>query len=347
MKILLLSDLHIGYRQYNKIEREKDILNAFKTVIMEEKDNTDIMIIAGDLIHHKDLTAAQWIELREVLSLYGKPIYAIEGNHDIAKFHDVGWLKVLNDDGLITLMNDSDTYFEGDIAIHALNWAGKIIPQMIPEPTPLKFNIFVCHGGIVGKINKDIGEIDKDVLDAMMPKYDLIVTGHYHFAYNIDKLYNPGGLEITSFAEVDKDKGYYVYDTKTRKATFKPYKGKRNFVVIETDIDGIDDLKKYDGDVLRVIVTDTAERFIDVNKSLLMKKIAEKSGALYVKVDMINKGINIKNIVGEVKDIYEDVLVEILSKDEVNYFNMLIDEFESGNDIDNVMREWYDKRNRD
>ncbi|MFX0120791.1 MAG: exonuclease SbcCD subunit D [Candidatus Hodarchaeota archaeon] len=56
----------------------------------------------------------------------------------------------------------------------------------------------------------------------MLPleQVDLAVFGHIHTAQIRGKLLVPGSLERVDFGEVKEDKGFYVYDTKTKKIDF-------------------------------------------------------------------------------------------------------------------------------
>ena len=344
MKIVLISDLHIGYKQYNKKEREADIINAFQNVINQEQPSSDAMIIAGDLLHRKDITANQWLLLKDILSKYKHPIYAIEGNHDIVR-GDNSWLKVLEVEGIIKMLDEPVLLSKDKIAIQGLNWIGKISLSDLPKPKPNYLNIFVCHGGIMGKVHEGMGEIDKSLLDEMNKRYDLIVTGHYHFSYNVGNLYNSGGLEVMSWSEVGKDKGYYVYDTDTKTTEFKPYASSRKFIRKEISLKDIESLGKFEGDILHIVVSDTADKLLEVNKNMLIEQILTITKALFVKIDIVNIGIDIKDIAGEINDVYTAVQSEVMDKVDISYFDRLIDDLSNDNSIDKNMREWYDRKN--
>ncbi|MFX1336298.1 MAG: exonuclease SbcCD subunit D [Promethearchaeota archaeon] len=53
-----------------------------------------------------------------------------------------------------------------------------------------------------------------------LEQVDLAVFGHIHTAQIRGKLLVPGSLERVDFGEVKEDKGFYVYDTKTKKIDF-------------------------------------------------------------------------------------------------------------------------------
>ena len=49
MKVAIISDLHLGFRQYGSMEREEDFYRQFFNVCKEIKEHKpEIVIIAGD-----------------------------------------------------------------------------------------------------------------------------------------------------------------------------------------------------------------------------------------------------------------------------------------------------------
>ena len=52
MLISHISDIHLGYSQFNLIEREQDIYDAFEeTVDKSISEHADLVILAGDIFH--------------------------------------------------------------------------------------------------------------------------------------------------------------------------------------------------------------------------------------------------------------------------------------------------------
>lgn len=82
------SDAHLGYKQYNLIERLEDYGKAFNkciSLIIEQKP--DFVIFTGDLFEHYNPSPP---ELRQAVAILNKlkvnniPIYVIAGNHDVS-----------------------------------------------------------------------------------------------------------------------------------------------------------------------------------------------------------------------------------------------------------------------
>ena len=85
MKILHLSDLHIGKRvnDFSMLEDQEYILNKILTIIDEEKP--EVIIIAGD-VYDKSVPSAEAVQLFDefLVSLSERKlkIFIISGNHD-------------------------------------------------------------------------------------------------------------------------------------------------------------------------------------------------------------------------------------------------------------------------
>lgn len=86
MKLLHTSDWHLGKRLLNKDRFEEQQSVMKEITIIAEKENVDIIIIAGDLFDtYSPSNAAQRLlyETLQNLSHFGKrPVIAIAGNHD-------------------------------------------------------------------------------------------------------------------------------------------------------------------------------------------------------------------------------------------------------------------------
>ena len=83
MKIAIISDLHLGFRQYGSMDRENDFYNQFHKVCDEiNKCNSDIVIIAGDLFDKPNPSPAAINAYRDGISkLNADIVCSIKGNH--------------------------------------------------------------------------------------------------------------------------------------------------------------------------------------------------------------------------------------------------------------------------
>ena len=92
VRIAHFADTHIGYRQYNLDEREKDIYDALDEIgdrILEE--HADIVVHSGDLFDSPRPTPQAYRAFKKFLAkLDGKvKVFAVLGDHDRPKIRGV------------------------------------------------------------------------------------------------------------------------------------------------------------------------------------------------------------------------------------------------------------------
>jgi DNA repair exonuclease SbcCD nuclease subunit len=101
MKIVHLADLHLGYRQYNRVTsqglnwREADVFHAFRSAVSKITEiNPDLILIAGDMFHQvRPTNLCIQHTFRTLLDLRKKtqaPVVIIGGNHDSPRSIDTG-----------------------------------------------------------------------------------------------------------------------------------------------------------------------------------------------------------------------------------------------------------------
>ena len=109
-KFLHLSDVHLGYQQYNCKERFNDFGRAFLHIVDRAiSERVDFVVLAGDLFQKRAIdppTLLQAIEGLSRLKGAGIPVAAVEGNHERAHYRDVfSWMDFLADRGYFALLN--------------------------------------------------------------------------------------------------------------------------------------------------------------------------------------------------------------------------------------------------
>lgn len=219
MKLIHLSDLHLGKRvnEFSMLEDQKYILTKIINVIDDEKP--DCVIIAGD-VYDKSVPSADAVNLFDdflyKLSKRGLKVFVISGNHDSPERIAFGG-RLMNRSGIymsptyagqvmpITL---SDEYGEVDVFMlpfikpihvrryypdeeiisytHALGYA---IGQLHINSD--RRNILVTHQFVTGASRSDSEELSvggSDNVDAsVFEPFDYVALGHIHGPQTIGK----------------------------------------------------------------------------------------------------------------------------------------------------------------
>lgn len=120
VRFLHCADIHLGYQQYNTLERFNDFGRALFAVVDKAAGRdvlfdpdihgkVDFVILAGDLFHKRAidaLTLNQAIRGLRRLREAGIPCIAVEGNHERAYYEDtIGWMKFLALQDLLILLD--------------------------------------------------------------------------------------------------------------------------------------------------------------------------------------------------------------------------------------------------
>jgi DNA repair exonuclease SbcCD nuclease subunit len=228
-----ISDIHLGYAQFNLQEREEDLYEVFEESIEKSiHEHVEAVIFAGDIFHNPKPHGSAIIKLaRELKKLKEKsiPVYFILGEHDISRTNDVPLPFLFHNLGLaIRLKSDSPIYLK-DLMIYGFNKQrrsnienGLLKPfKEIEKVINLEENkklkkILVLHQGL-SDFNKFAGEIFANDLPRGFNYYAM---GHYHdhMQKNFSELDNstvayPGSLDLGNNESIsDAEKGFLLVD---------------------------------------------------------------------------------------------------------------------------------------
>lgn len=212
MKLIHLSDLHLGKRvnEFSMLEDQNDILQQILSVI--EQEQADGVIIAGD-IYDKPVPPAEAVQLFDWfltgLAARNIPVFAISGNHDSAERIAFG----------TELMRKSGVYFSpvyqgrihnvcltdsyGELYIHLLPFIKPaIVRHAFPEEEinsyqeavqtairhmeidTSKRNILAAHQFVTGAGRCESEEVQVGGLDnvdvSVFDAFDYVALGHIH-----------------------------------------------------------------------------------------------------------------------------------------------------------------------
>jgi len=162
LRLLHLADLHLGFRQYQRLtpgginQREADVARTFETAIDRAIESApEVIVIAGDVFHSvrpsNPAILHSFIQFnRLATSLPGTPILMIAGNHDTPRSAETGSiLRLFSQLGISVVEGNSNW-----IRVDELDLAVLAVPDMARDKpryerdTTAKYNILMLHGEI-------------------------------------------------------------------------------------------------------------------------------------------------------------------------------------------------------
>ncbi|MFQ3611491.1 MAG: metallophosphoesterase, partial [Fimbriimonadales bacterium] len=153
MKIAHLSDVHLGYRAYSRVDpngrnqREVDVLAAFRRALGQAAQRApDLILITGDLFHtvrpsNTSLLGAYQYLLQAQSVRNGAPLLIIAGNHETPRTSESGCILELfrHIPGVIVVYNAVQSVEIPSLNVHALCIPSRGVPEIertLLEPEP-------------------------------------------------------------------------------------------------------------------------------------------------------------------------------------------------------------------
>ncbi len=309
MKIAIVSDLHLGYELFRE-----DAFNQAKQALDIAYELSDMILIPGDIfdVHYprpdviaeavnlfRNLSKKEWnskiIEVKGAKTFTNIPIIAIPGNHEITSQNTQNAVKLLSLAGLLVDTSGAYTIVQKEdekIAIFGLsNISDSSIKQKLKELNPIPisnaFNIFMFHQTIyeIMPFNENFMR-----LNDLPENFDLYICGHLH--YFVDKtiygkkLLIPGSTVLTHLSDIEKTKGFILFDTKKYTYDFIKIES-RKFEVKTIEFDNAEDteileqcesqiniiIKNFKNPIIKIYLKGTANL---LNFSLIIQKLKMK-----------------------------------------------------------------------
>ena len=252
MRLVHLSDLHLGFRQYQRLtpgginQREADVAGAFKRALdLTVSLNPDVVLLAGDIFHTVRPTNPailhafqQFARLRQELP--DAAIVMVAGNHDMPRTSETGSiLRLFASLGIQVADREAQRFEfpEKNLSVLAIPGDPEVVQKT--ERLPLgsaRYNILISHlllDEFVPRylLNADrvAVEIPKEALNAS--RWSYVALGHYHVHQQIfPNTFYSGSIEYTSsnpWGELDEErelrlpgKGIVEFDLDTGKHKF-------------------------------------------------------------------------------------------------------------------------------
>jgi hypothetical protein len=259
VRLLHLADLHLGFRQYQRLtpaginQREADVAAAFKRAIDRAIElRPEVILLAGDIFHNVRPTNPAILHAfhqfaRLTQALPETSVVMVAGNHDTPRAAETGCILRLFSPLGVHVVDAAPRRVqipERDLSILAVpDLPGSHI-AFTPDPDA-RYNVLLLHGEIEGVIPRAAVEeraavaIPREALGVQ--RWDYVALGHYHvFREVAPNAYYSGSVEYTSAnpwgelveerASGLKGKGMIEYDLERRTHIFHPLETSRPLV---------------------------------------------------------------------------------------------------------------------
>ncbi|GMV11031.1 MAG: hypothetical protein AMXMBFR55_27650 [Gemmatimonadota bacterium] len=261
MRLVHLSDLHLGYRQFQRQtaaginQREADIATVFRGVIDRVIALApEVVVLAGDIFHNvrppNPAILHAWDQFaRLTQALPGAIVVMVAGNHDSPRSAETGCiLRLFTPLGIHVVDGAAQrlAFPDRDLSILAVPDTG--VPQQValdPDPSASR-NVLVLHGEVAGILPASAANAERTAVEITpeelgAARWAYVALGHYHvFRQVAPNAYYSGSLDYTSanpWGELAEEKaaklpgkGFLEYDLDTGKRTFHPIKPARPLV---------------------------------------------------------------------------------------------------------------------
>jgi len=266
MRIALLSDFHLGFKQAG---RENEAFeNAMQAMQLALEKGAKLVIISGDIFDKEVPNAETLLEAfkifslarnaneksthikkvartqSETISLKGVPVIAIHGTHEFRARDYVNYLQLFESAGFIVYLHAAKAIIEAQnerIVVHGLGGVPEkkaldALKLWNPKPEQNAFNILVLHQSLKEFLPFDDEMIATLSIGSLPEGFDIIVDGHLHWQNELVEgskhLVLPGSTIITQMKrlEAKKPKGFYIIETKTKKLEFCALPNQRPFI---------------------------------------------------------------------------------------------------------------------
>lgn len=238
MKIAHLSDLHLGYRAYNRLApgginiRERDVARAFRSVVDRVIDaEPQLIVVAGDVFHsvrpsNSSIADAFHHFARLSAKLPDSRIVIIGGDHDTPRsvesgsilrlFREIPNVRVV-DQGMEVVQLP-----ELDANVKAVSHTGMMSNPFLKPEGDAGTNVLVLHGAHDQETLSafhDYSGILFHVSELHPELWDYVALGHYHEFESIkDNVVYAGAIERTSnnIWREKAAKGFVLFDSESR-----------------------------------------------------------------------------------------------------------------------------------
>lgn len=218
MRLVHLSDLHLGFRQYQRQtpaginQREADVAAAFTRAVDRTIELAPrLVLVAGDVFHtvrpsNPAILHAfmQFRRLRQALP--SAPVVMVAGNHDTPRTSETGCiLRLFRTLGVDVVDAEPQRLAYPELELSVLAVPDNPGNRVALEPDPsATHNILLLHGEVEGMLPPSLTRVDRAGIeisreDLGLPGWSYVALGHYHVHREIaPNAFYSGSLEYTS-----------------------------------------------------------------------------------------------------------------------------------------------------
>ena len=260
MRLLHLSDLHLGFRQFPRTtptginQREWDVAQSFTRAIDRIIElRPDLVLIAGDVFHTVRPTNPAILHAfaqfsRLMRELPDAIVVIVAGNHDMPRSSEtLCILRLFVPLGIHVVDSEPRrlAFPERELSILAVPDLPPGSVTLDPDPAA-RLNVLVMHGEVEGAMPAFATHTDRSALripaaELSSPAWDYVALGDYHVYKKVGpKAFYSGALDYTSsnvWGEIEEQrshklpgKGMIERDLDTGRQTFHPLPVTREFL---------------------------------------------------------------------------------------------------------------------
>jgi exonuclease SbcD len=250
LRLVHLSDLHLGYRQYQRLtpgginQREADVATSFRRAVDKVLElRPDVVLVAGDLFHNVRPTNQAILHAfgqfsRLTRELPDAIVVLVAGNHDTPRSSETGCILRLFSPLGVHVVDDAPrrlSFAERGLSILAIPDVPGSRPALVPEPG-VPYNVLLLHGEVEGMLPASVRATDRASLEISkeelgVERWSYVALGHYHVCRQIaPNAYYSGSLDYASanvWGELQEEraiglagKGFIEHDLVTAAHTF-------------------------------------------------------------------------------------------------------------------------------
>jgi DNA repair exonuclease SbcCD nuclease subunit len=270
MLLGIFSDSHLGFEGDDRYEesflRFKESLEIFK------QNKVDYLLHAGDLFDEAVPDQEVWLKTFDCFShnngptcevkkfefsgeksaiVKGTPIIAIHGTHEFRGKDFANALDVLEKSNCLVHLHAGYVELEKNgekVYVHGLGGvpeknAKAVLEKYSPKPINACCNLLLLHQSFTEFLPFDDDSIASLSLTDLPNGFDLIVDGHLHWRdeQNLQgkRFLLTGSSIFTQMKnlESERDKGVFLFETKSRQLTFIPFKNQRKLFYFRIKFD--------------------------------------------------------------------------------------------------------------